>query len=391
MSNLFKYLIKTSVLFLLFHITIFSQGVKFVHTADSSNIDGNFTIIDHPLLNNNPSAVFLITQNWNPTGYPGVYNDAPVGVWYYSLEGKWSIFNQDYSFMPSGASFNVFIPNGSNYFVHTANDSNIVSNWTTIDHPSLNGDPAANLFVTQNWNPPGSPGIYNNANIGVWYFSSLWTIFNQNRNPIPQGASFNVFYYNGSDAFVHTADSSNIIAHVTYIDHPELNNNQDAIFFITPRWEGVYNDSPIGVFYETPQSKWAIFNQNFTIMPQDAKFNVYLAKSGVTDADENNENKAALPEEFYLTQNYPNPFNPTTKIRFTIPADLNQSSSASEVRTILKVYDLLGNEVATLVDEQKPAGVYEVQFDANGLSSGVYFYKISAGKYSAIKKMILMK
>ena len=85
---------------------------------------------------------------------------------------------------------------------------------------------------------------------------------------------------------------------------------------------------------------------------------------------------------YLLSQNYPNPFNPTTKIEYSIPK--------TSIVT-LKVYDILGREVATLVNEKKFRGIYEVEFDGNGLSSGIYFYKIQAGNYSSVKKMILVK
>ncbi len=88
------------------------------------------------------------------------------------------------------------------------------------------------------------------------------------------------------------------------------------------------------------------------------------------------------PEVYTLEQNYPNPFNPTTKISFSIPeAGLVQ----------LKVYNLLGEEVATLSNEEKLPGRYEVVFDANNLSSGVYLYSIRAGNYTESRKMILLK
>jgi hypothetical protein len=94
-----------------------------------------------------------------------------------------------------------------------------------------------------------------------------------------------------------------------------------------------------------------------------------------------------LPTKFSLSQNYPNPFNPSTKIQFTIPQNAN--SEMQEVT--MKVFDILGNEVITLVNEDKPAGYFEIEFDASGLSSGIYFYTLIAGKYIEIKKMILMK
>lgn len=91
--------------------------------------------------------------------------------------------------------------------------------------------------------------------------------------------------------------------------------------------------------------------------------------------------KNTIPE-YYLLQNYPNPFNPATKI--------NWQTSFSGMQT-LKVYDMLGKEVATLVDEYRPAGKYEINFDAVGLSSGVYFYTIKSGSFIQTKKMILLR
>ena len=86
--------------------------------------------------------------------------------------------------------------------------------------------------------------------------------------------------------------------------------------------------------------------------------------------------------QYELFQNFPNPFNPTTDIEFRL--------SASGLTT-LKVFDVLGNELSTLVNEQKAVGKYKVTFDASDLPSGTYFYTMIAGNYSATKKMILLK
>jgi len=89
-----------------------------------------------------------------------------------------------------------------------------------------------------------------------------------------------------------------------------------------------------------------------------------------------------IPQEFNLEQNYPNPFNPTTRIKYSLPVD---------ARVQIIVYDILGKEVAELVDEYKPTGYYELDFNASELASGIYFYKIQAGRFVETKKMILMK
>ncbi|MCX8106662.1 MAG: T9SS type A sorting domain-containing protein, partial [Ignavibacterium album] len=88
------------------------------------------------------------------------------------------------------------------------------------------------------------------------------------------------------------------------------------------------------------------------------------------------------PDKFVLEQNYPNPFNPTTIISWQSPISGNQT---------LKVYDILGNEVVTLVNEYKEAGRYKIEFDASNIPSGIYYYKISAGSFSDVKKMMVIK
>ena len=92
--------------------------------------------------------------------------------------------------------------------------------------------------------------------------------------------------------------------------------------------------------------------------------------------------------EYKLAQNYPNPFNPSTTIKYSIPI---VETTRRVVSTTLKIYDILGNEVATLVNEQKPMGNYEVKFNASNLSSGIYFYQLKAGNFVETKKLMLMK
>ena len=101
------------------------------------------------------------------------------------------------------------------------------------------------------------------------------------------------------------------------------------------------------------------------------------------------ENEIDNPQNFMLFQNYPNPFNPSTKIKYVI-SNVETHRDAS-LRTTLKVYDVLGNEVATLVDEFKPAGSYEVEFIANQLPSGIYFYQLQSGESIQTKKLMLLK
>jgi hypothetical protein len=98
---------------------------------------------------------------------------------------------------------------------------------------------------------------------------------------------------------------------------------------------------------------------------------------------------------FSLEQNYPNPFNPNTTIRYSIPSVIANEVKQSQLVT-LKVYDVLGNEIATLVNEEQTAGKYEIEFESHSgevrnLVSGIYFYQLKAGEFMETKKMLLLK
>ena len=120
--------------------------------------------------------------------------------------------------------------------------------------------------------------------------------------------------------------------------------------------------------------------------------NYNLGESGVTDV---HDNLNGLSEEFVLSQNYPNPFNPATTIKYSIPPSNVQSKilpiSAQVGIVKLIVYDVLGREVKTLINQVQLPGSYEVNFNGTGLSSGIYYYQLKSGSFIQTKKMILMK
>ena len=103
---------------------------------------------------------------------------------------------------------------------------------------------------------------------------------------------------------------------------------------------------------------------------------------GTTSVEDDSE----LRNEFVLYQNYPNPFNPTTVIKFNIANGVKQS-----VKTSLKIYDVLGTEVKTLLSNSLSSGTYEIEFDASDLPSGIYFYRLTAGSFTAVRKLTLLK
>ena len=129
----------------------------------------------------------------------------------------------------------------------------------------------------------------------------------------------------------------------------------------------------------------------------ESNFYVTINNGGfIVDVEENEPKN--IPSTFSLSQNYPNPFNPTTTIHFVIPNEVrylkdtpNTEYYSEQQNVTLKVYDVLGREVATLVNEQKSAGSYEITFDATDLSSGIYFYRLEAVSFAHTRKMILLR
>ncbi len=255
---------------------------SFVHTAAAGTITGNFTVIDNPLTNGLPGALLRVTQNFNPGGGGGFYNNHVIGVFYSLSTLKWNIFNQDIAAMPVGASFNITVlPDQPSAFVHTgAGGPN-----TEIDSPVTNDNPNAIVQITQHWNPPGgTSAVYNDHVVGVFYGYSRWWIFNQDLLDMTPGASFNVSAPSTvSTRFIHTADAGNTppSANYTWLDDPLINANPNAILFVTHNWNPVgglptYNDHHLGVWYDLSESKWSVFNQDISGMPLDASFNVLV-------------------------------------------------------------------------------------------------------------------
>jgi uncharacterized delta-60 repeat protein len=147
--------------------------------------------------------------------------------------------------------------------------------------------------------------------------------------------------------------------------------------FATDGWFMINLNNNSGTHYLTTCIPLA--NGDILAAGYDGDFLIVKLTQNPTGIDDNNLNQ---PNDFALYQNYPNPFNPTTSIQY-------QVSSISKVT--LKIYDVLGNEIAVLVNAEKEKGVHTVNFDASNLSSGIYFYRIHAGSFNQVKKMLLIR
>jgi hypothetical protein len=148
---------------------------------------------------------------------------------------------------------------------------------------------------------------------------------------------------------------------------------------------GTGTDGPVFTLY--PDVTGLIVGGYFTTAGGISANNVakYFVATGIDE-------KNSKPYKFYLSQNYPNPFNPSTKIRYSVPAV--ESGHATSLHVTLKIYNILGKEILTLVNEEKQPGIYEAEFNANGydgLTSGIYFYELKAGSLIKTRKMIFIK
>ncbi|KUO61190.1 hypothetical protein APF79_13685 [bacterium BRH_c32] len=127
---------------------------------------------------------------------------------------------------------------------------------------------------------------------------------------------------------------------------------------------------------------FVLYSPNAKLPDANRQIRFFTAKPIINDIEENENYNEKMPQDYSLSQNYPNPFNPTTNIRFS----LTKMSF-----TTLKIFDILGREVATLVNKELSAGRHTYEFDGSGLSSGIYFYRLQTGEFTQTKKMLLIK
>lgn len=188
-------------------INVKQNGTAFTHTVTLDNIPWdlpNCSLLDHPLLNNNPGAIILVSKTWDN----GVYNTKHVGAYYDPVYNKWCVYDEDNSgTLPINSTFNIFVPNASSTcFKHTSTEGNYI---TVLNHPLLNGNPEANVFITHDW---GSSGPYTNHESGVWYNGSNWTIYAEDFTPFPNGTLFNVVVASSTPYVDAVKPHSNVIS-----------------------------------------------------------------------------------------------------------------------------------------------------------------------------------
>jgi hypothetical protein len=271
------------------------------------------------------------------------------------------LYNEDNSTpFADSTAWNVLVPDGSNgtVFSHTSSSANISGNWTTISHPSLDGNPDAIFFVTHNWSGNDN-GVYNDHNTGVWYDGANWAIYNEDMATFPDSAVYDIFVPStgNANAFKHTTTTSNLFGHTAVIDNVLTNGQPDRTIFVTHNWgaNGIYNDNPIGVWYTG--TNWSIFNQNFVALDTNDVFNVLVADlpTGVEEQTTNAN---------FMTV-FPNPATDNINLGYVLtkPGTVN-----------LKIINVTGQQVKAVYTGTQSAGNFTMQTSTADLAPGIYSY-----------------
>jgi hypothetical protein len=273
------------------HAALASHDAHLLLEATSSNTSGDTTYINNKLSNRNRNALVFVTANWNPhNAAEGIYDTAPLGVWYDSAKKKWGIFNEDGSDMAVGMAFNVLIvPKPTrDAFVHTSTTSSLSRQTTYIKNPATNKKPGVLLQVTQNWNPPHVKLHTNGHPVGVYFDrrKGKWGIFNEDSAKMTAGPSFNVLVgTSGTSArsAVLTASAGNTADDYVLYRNTRLNGRPNAEVFATavynPRGKhtaGNYLDSAIGIWFDNNLTTgvWSVFREDQASMPLGEGFNL---------------------------------------------------------------------------------------------------------------------
>ena len=350
----------------------------YVHHANQLNITTSQSVLDTIALNGNGNLNMLVTHNYNPNGATGTYVDEKLGLRYQSQ--KWRIFNQDLSAFIDNTFYNVLIPGPDIYsWKHTSSNSNITQNYTIIDDGRINNNPNAMVFVFDQL------ANYNKEVIGVFYSTgnSKWCIYNQEGSNVDMEAALDfsiVVPKPNADykAIIHTADGNNTSNHFTYLNHADLNNNPDAIIFVTQVWNpgggsGVYNNHNVGVQYRN-NNKWVVYNEDLANMPLGASFNVLIFKNnsiGVEEVELTNQNIKV----------FPNPTTAGTNVNLELDAMINGAVNVD-------IYSLTGQLVHSELLE-KTTDTQLFALSTHGLLPGLYVVKIENEGKQGVQKLII--
>jgi ligand-binding sensor domain-containing protein len=315
---------------------------------------------------------------------------------------NWTVFNTSNSGLPAGWLSSISIDGNGNKWIGTWEGLAKFddTNWTAYN--TLNSGLPGNVVNCITIDYFGNKWIGTGDGLAK-FNDNDWTVFNTANSDLPSNWISSIAIGANGDKWIGTGDglakfddNEWTVFNTANSDLPDNIVLSIAIDGDAPwgQWIGTCN----GLATITP-TNWIVYNTSNSGLPSnyissiaidgsgnkwfgtgDGGLAVYK-EGGVVSAEENPKSEI-IPNECLLSQNFPNPFNPITTIKYSVP-------KLSFVT--IKIYDVLGSEVATLINEENPVGTYELTWYAEGLPSGVYFYQLRAGNYVETKKMILLR
>jgi len=362
------------------NLSVAQQSQGFTKLFLTTDINSSFAIIDTVYTNNKPNINPIYTHNYNPGGGFGIFQDYKQGMWYHA--GEWRILNQDNSDFDKNVTYNILAPGtDTKTWKHTADAASITANQTELDDISINGDPNALIFVSD-----VLEGVYNTNIIGVYYktSNSRWYIFNEagSGTPMKLDAKFNIVLPNKNNTSFNTlalkADAQNTSTYKMEIDHADLNNNPNAIIFVTQVYNingnvsGTYNNHNVGVLYEN--GKWKVFNEDQAAMPMGAGFNILYYNNTSIGIKDNKLAKGAVNV-------YPNPVAANGQLTLNLSNNLSGEVS-------VKLYNLSGIAVVETSFE-KTSGASQNTINLLNVASGMYVLQVeNNGKIHTQKLLV---
>lgn len=333
-----------------------NDGKIFIHTSDPVNSSGgDGTIMDHPLLNNNPNARPIVSHVWN-----GVVNNKISGVYYDAAAGRWLIYNEDSSVHTQNAKYMVYVPDSNYSIQHLATSTNVINAASVITNPLLDNQPNRNAVVTH---------VYVNErinkNIGLYnYGGSKRGVFFEDLTAFIHPSTYHVAVAGESaiQTFRIKSDAINTPFDCVRLDHPLLNNNPNAKLVYSHMWDGDYLDHVTYLYFNPSIVKWVICSEDSTDIPLGNVFDVFILDDSMSVEDINNQNSLKA---------FPNPMK-----------DLVTLSSDKLIQEV-KIMNMAGQILLENSFDQK-----SVSLSVNSLSPGVYLAQVKTDKGIETLKLI---
>ena len=316
---------------------------------------------------------------------PSIYPHAPVetnllaidsnNIKWLGLPDPWFSFESNGIISFNDTVFTIYNRNKAVYTLNTYNNEKWIGTYVGVEKydDSVWSNPSGHYFEVD------ALAIDNKGTIWITGYrtiminpDSYYEVFYRSKLERPNNWSdIENILPDGTTESIVTDDIGNVWFAMNSVGLYKYNENDSTCILFNNSNSGLQSNGFYTMIIDKNGNLW---------IAQDKGITVYRKGGVILNIVDKNDDE--FPLTYKLEQNYPNPFNPTTKINYSVP----QLSVVT-----LKIFDVLGNEVTTLVNEEKPAGNYEVVFDGNNLPSGVYFYRMQAGNFTETKKFVLLK